>query len=463
MRSPAVLLFLSLFPLVSTVSAQPVSHQSNWPKYCADLSNSGVAPSGGALSPDTAPALHLLWSTQLTGSIASSPTIAHDTLYVGDWSGFEYALDARSGNLRASVDLGTTIAPQCTPDVIGITSAPTATGDSIYLAGGDDAFYALDAGTLAIKWQHSLGDNSSHGGYYGWCSPAVVEGKILQGVASNCDTPFVPGQLVSMSADTGETIDDTFFIEPKGFERRVLGAGVWTSPAVDADARKVFVTVGSSDDATAGYTNSIARLSLDDLSIEDGWQVHSAVADADWGSSPTLFTDAGGRQLVGAGEKDGQYYAFLRDDLGSGPVWRAQIAIGGSCPQCGDGILSTAAFDGNRLYVGSGHPYGLYDSNGSVSALEPITGEPLWQTGVDAPVLAPVSFANGVVFATAGRHAYAFNAGTGELLWKVNTQAPCVGGIAITSAGIYFGDLSGRLYSYGVSPPAPTRVRAVGH
>lgn len=451
---------LVLLLRVTSLSAQPVTHHSDWPKYCSDFSNSGVAASGGAIAPATAGKLRLVWSKQLAGPVASSPTIVHDVVYVGDWAGFEYAFDSGTGDMRAAADLGTTESAACVPDVIGITSAPHVAGDTLYVAGGDDSFYALDATTLDIKWSRSLGDNSAKGGYYGWCSPSVVEGRVLQGVASNCDNPFVPGRLVALDAGTGEKLDETFFIQPAGNEKRILGAGVWTSPAIDFDTRKIFVTIGSSDDATAGWTNSIARLSLDTMKVEEGWKVETSIIDADWGSSPTLFTDSRGRQLVGAGQKDGQYYAFERDDIADGPVWRTPLALGGPCPTCGEGILSTAAFDGERLYVGSGQPFGLND-HGAISALDPMDGEVLWQVPVDGAVIAPVSYANGVVFATAGHHAYALDAENGQILWTATTPANCVGGIAITDEGIFFGDLAGRVYAYAVAPPVPARVRAV--
>jgi polyvinyl alcohol dehydrogenase (cytochrome) len=451
---------ISLLFLAVGVAAQPVTQHSAWRKYCSDLTNSGVAESGGAISPETAGLLHLLWSRPLAGPIASSPTVVDDVLYIGDWSGYEYAFDSGSGNMRAAADLGTTFSAACVPDVIGVTSAANISGDTVYVAGGDDSFYALDAQTLEVKWKRSLGDNSIKGGYYGWCSPAVVEERVLQGVASNCDNPFVPGRLVSLDAATGEKTDEAFFIEPVGTDRRILGAGVWTSPAIDLESRDIFVTIGSSDDDEAGLTNSIARLSLDTLKIEEGWKVRTTITDADWGSSPTLFTDLRGRRLVGAGQKDGQYYAFLRDDVSDGPIWRTPLALGGPCPTCGEGILSTAAFDGRRLYVGSGQPFGLND-HGAISALDPTDGSVIWQLPVDGAVIAPISYTNGVVFATAGRHAYALNAENGEVLWRATTPANCVGGIAITDEGIFFGDLSGQLYAYAVAPPAPPHLRAI--
>src|SRR5205807_6730659 len=136
-------------------------------------------------------------------------------------------------------------------------------------------------------------------------------------------------------------------------------------------------------------------------------------ADADWGTSPTLFVDSSGNQLVGAGQKDGHYYAFKRRAIANGPIWKSELAHGGACPQCADGILSTAAYDGVRLYVGTGRPIDGDDNDvGAVYALNPDDGSILWQHYFSAPVIAPMSYANGVVFTAVGMSAVALDAAT---------------------------------------------------
>src|SRR5205814_10273230 len=139
----------------------------------------------------------------------------------------------------------------------------------------------------------------------------------------------------------------------------------------------VFVTTGSALAMEDGRAYSIVRMNQDTLEIAESWKINADPQDdADWGTSPTLFTDAEGRELVGAGQKDGHYYAFVRRHLEDGPVWRAEIARSGACPLCADGTLSTAAFDGTRLYVGGGKPVDSDDDvSGSVAALDPATGE----------------------------------------------------------------------------------------
>ena len=185
-----------------------------------------------------------------------------------------------------------------------------------------------------------------------------------------------------------------------------------------------------------------------------GWKVPPADStwDADWGSSPTLFVDRSGRQLVGAGQKDGHYYAFDRSNLAQGPVWTAPVAVQGDVPQDGDGTLSTAAFDASRLYVGGGTPPDGSDpyAHGTVVAIDATKGAILWRQNFPGPVIAPVSTVNGIVFAAGGNLIEAIDASTGKMLWSYRTNAGLYGGIAIAGDTIYVGDLSGKMYAFRI-------------
>jgi outer membrane protein assembly factor BamB len=186
-----------------------------WPKYCGTPSMSGTPTGRSPIDAASAAALTPAWRTKLNGPVASSPSILYNRLYIGDWSGTENLIDTRNGTILATADLGQTHAPQCQPDTLGITSSAAIVGNRVYLAGGDDAFYALDANTLGVVWRKSLGDNSASGGYYGWSSPAVAGNRVLQGVASNCDHPFVQGRLVAMDPVTGtETASAMRWVRP---------------------------------------------------------------------------------------------------------------------------------------------------------------------------------------------------------------------------------------------------------
>jgi polyvinyl alcohol dehydrogenase (cytochrome) len=423
---------------------------NDWPKYCASLSMNGVSQGERILASSSVPAMQLLWSRTLNGMIASAPSVVQGKVYVGDWGGYEWALDASTGDVIASVNLGLTKSENCNPDSLGISSSPLIQDGSVFLAGGDDAFYSLDADTLQINWRRPLGDNSAAGGYYGWCSPSMAGGKVLQGIASNCDDPFPRGAIAALDPATGEILQTTYFVPDD-----LVGAGVWTSPAVDTDHNKVFVTTGSSHSFADGDSFSIVRLDLDTMLIEDRWKLPATPGrtwDIDWGSSPVLFTDSAGRELVGAGQKDGGFYAFDRNDLAAGPIWTAPIAIGGEVPQIGQGTLSTPAFDGKRLFIGGGHPPEIVDDSllGAVSAVSPDDGTILWRHMFDGPVIAPVAYANGLVFAVGGNSVIALDAASGDVLWSYQMKAPGFGGVAIARGRVYVGDLSKTIYAFGL-------------
>jgi outer membrane protein assembly factor BamB len=446
----AILLVLASSPANAGVARRraAVTPVNEWTKYCASLSMDGAANGERILSIESAPRLRLLWSKTLNGPIASAPSVARGKVYVGDWGGTEWALHPATGAVIASADLGRTTVEHCNPAVLGISSSPAIEGNLLYVAGGDDGFYALDADTLKTVWRRALGDNSAAGGYYGWCSPAVVGGKVLQGIASDCDDPFPRGALTALDPATGASIETAYFV-PEG----VVGGGIWTSPAVDTGHRKIFVTTGSAHSFDDGDSFSMIRLDLDTLLIEDRWKLPHEDGyqwDADWGSSPTLFTDAAGRELVGAGQKDGGYYVFDRNDIESGPVWIAGIARSGEVPQNGDGTLSTAAFDGKRVYVGGGVPPDNADETvlGSVCAVDPSDGKVLWRHTLSGPVIAPVAYANGLVFAVGGDSLVALDAETGSVLWSYKLKAWGFSGVAISQGHLYVGDLFGNLYAF---------------
>ncbi len=456
-------------PSVAPVKTRPVVSTGDrplnvdWPKYCADAAMTGRAHNEAMISAASVASMKLAWKVLLPGPVASSPTVVSGRVYVGDWAGYEWELDAASGDILASANVGTTPLGNCAPPVQGVTSAPSFDRGNIYLAGGDDSFYALDAGTLQTIWKTKLGDNSPSGGYYGWCSPSPLDGRIYQGISSHCDDPFVDGRVVALDGRSGSILSIADLAQTSDPTR--FGAGVWSSPAIDVGAGNIFVTTASAYAYDDGLAYSIVRLSLESLAIADFWKIpladYNAVPDADWGSSPTLFRDSGGRLLVGAGQKDGNYYAFSRANLSAGPVWKTAIAVAGDCPQCGQGVLSTAAFDGERIFVGGGKPPDSASppppasSLGAVTALDPASGAVLWRfANFLGPVIAPISSANDVIFAAGGALCAALDASTGAVLWQARGASDLYGGVAISDGRIFFGDTAGYLYAFEVPRPS---------
>jgi len=201
------------------------------------------------------------------------------------------------------------------------------------------------------------------------------------------------------------------------------------------------------------------KVRASDLSVLGAWQVPASeqTDDGDFGAAPTLFSidQAGGpRLMVGLVNKNGHFYAFDRGNISAGPVWKRQVAIGGACPQCGEGegAISTAAWDGYFLYVGGGQTYAWDGAHcaGSVRALNPLNGATIWERCFqEGSVLGAIVYQNYqlgieegnyvlVLYANGGATRYQAANPHGGQFWSTPT---------LSDTAIYAGSMDGYLYS----------------
>ncbi|MFA5582097.1 MAG: PQQ-binding-like beta-propeller repeat protein [Paracoccaceae bacterium] len=189
-----------------------------------------------------------------------------------------------------------------------------------------------------------------------------------------------------------------------------------------------------------------------------------------WGfavGSPNLFTaeiDGETRDLVGVAQKSGFYWVF---DADSGEiVWVKWV---GPYSEPG-GLAQGAAFDGERLYISvanfeftphfigkAGCIGGICGDDaapeagatpiwgGSWAALDPATGDLIWQTAepANARVYGSPVVANGVVFAGSmaaeGDQMFALDAETGEILWRFAAGGSAKANPAVVDGRVYWG------------------------
>jgi hypothetical protein len=214
----------------------------------------------------------------------------------------------------------------------------------------------------------------------------------------------------------------THFTEPNGD----IGASVWTSVA--SDGTSVWATTGNGDETQAtdrGDANSIVRLNGATLALQDKWTVPGIQQiDDDFGGSPTFFTDSQGRQLIGACNKNGIFYAWQANDLRAGPVWQRRIGTAAGTNQ-GDFCLAAAVWDNTRLTIASNST----TINGkkfasSIRRLNPTTGRVVWQRGFAAGPIwdTPSENASGVIAAMT----FDSSAPSVNRLYLVNAQTGAV-------------------------------------
>jgi polyvinyl alcohol dehydrogenase (cytochrome) len=301
------------------------------------------------------------------------------------------------------------------------------------------------------------------------------------------------------------------------------GSSVWGgTPTVDAQRGAVYVSTGNNYSVPLeaaqcvlarglnealdclpadDYFDSVVALDLDTGAVRwatrvqsyDSFNLACAVPEAagqgncplpagpdyDLSSGTNLFTaviDGRSRDLVGAGQKSGIYWALDRD-TGS-VVWRTPVGPGSS----EGGIMWGAAFDGKYLYMSNANgrravhtlvPSGQTTLTGTWSALDPATGQIIWQTpapedqlipGPMAWTPGPVTIANGVLYAGSMQGngpMYALDASDGSILWtfasggSVNSAPAVAQGMVYWGSGYTrfgFGTANDKLYAFTVAP-----------
>ncbi|HVB91030.1 MAG TPA: PQQ-binding-like beta-propeller repeat protein [Acidimicrobiales bacterium] len=422
--------------------------------YRGDLGRSGYYPSETGLTTGNAPSLKLHWTDTSGSGGFAQPIVADNMVFWSDWTGALHGT-ALTGTDNWATNIGTDTPPSsqnCNPASAGPTGAPTvATVGStteLYVPGGNDVLYALNAQTGAQIWSTSLGSPPNN---FLWDSPILYEGSIYEGVASYGDCPLVQGKLAQVNATTG-AIEHIFDTVPNN----CTGGGIWGSPTVDPTDGTIYVTTGTPGCGGPGsLAPSLVKLNASNLSLISSWTVPSsaqAAGDADFGATPVLFTGTvGGKvtQLVGAVDKNAIFYAFDRANLAAGPVWQSTLATASSNPSVGS--IISAAWDGSTLYVGGGTAtINGTNCNGNIDALNPSTGAFLWRTCQSSPMLGGITVVPGVIVeGTLGGSVLFLNAANGSTLYTYQAASLIEGECTVSNGIVYVPVANGSLVALG--------------
>jgi outer membrane protein assembly factor BamB len=471
--TPVLILCLVLFSTIWTgvLAANPhgalaqsasSAGSSDWPTFLSDHGHDGYNSAETVINPTSAPGLHPHWIVSAGSTISTQPVVANGTIYWGSWDGYEHATNLNGGQLWAT-NLGQTVDtnPACSPTSAGVASTATVASVSVkgtvtpvvFVGGGNAHFYALNATTGAIIWQRVLGTSPSH---FIWSSPTVYNGSVYVGVASFGDCPQVQGQLIQMSVSTGAVLH-TFNVVPAG----CTGGTIWSSPTLDLSNGTLYIATSDvlhCSKATP-YATALVALRASTLTPLSSWKVPRGDRgpDSDFGATPTIFQATFGgivRRMVGVANKNGVYYAFDRTNISKGPVWTAAIATGGDCPGCGNGSISSSAWDGTNLYVAGGNTtISGIPCQGSVRAFNPANGTIIWEHCMtDGPVLGAVSAVPGIVAVGEGNTLVLLATTLGQTLFTYpgHTGGSLFYGPASISGGVlYIGNADGNLYAFG--------------
>ena len=376
---------MTVWGLPAAGAATPHSYV-NWPSYLFGRFHNSYQSGADAITPANATSLTMSWQDSI--GVLSSPTVYNGVIYIGADNGNFYALNESTGAVLWNKVIGTVKGTTCGSrgfaSTATVTLDPTTGKPAVYVASPTGYLYAFDAATGSVLWSSVIGiPSTTQNDYFDWSSPAIANGYVYVGVSSQCDEPLVRGGLLSFDQATGQRVA-AFYTVPKGS----VGGSIWSSPAIDASGA-VWVTTGNgpASHQLLGDSESIVKLNGTTLHKEGSWQITNPHGvDSDFGASPTIFSAVlPGRatvtRLVGACNKNGDYYVLNRDDPDAGPVWFKPI---GAPSVTQDVCIAAADFDGSHLFMaGPQTTVGGTQYLGSEQEMDPATGDIIWQTGLN--------------------------------------------------------------------------------
>ena len=481
---------------VGVASADPGGNQ--WTSAGQNLQNTRSNDSERKIGVDTVANLQVKWSFTTGGDVSATPAVDGANVYFPDWAGNLYAVDRATGQQvwKASIPAATGISGD------KARSTPAIAADKLFIGtqgpfGGSSRMLAFDKTTGALLWSTQL---DTHLAALITQSAVVYAGRVYIGVSSQEEAyaliPGYPccsfrGSVFALDADTGAILWQTYTVPP-GWP----GGAVWgSSPAVDPARGQLYITTGNNYDIppaalecvnNAGGNPAAVRACIDPsdhidsilaLDLKTGairWATSALPFDAwtvdcipglgdgnncpepqgpgyDFGQGASLFTVRPGgngkpRDLVGAGQKSGQYWA-LDPDTGQ-VVWVTTAGPGGTA----GGLQWGSAVDGKRVYTADANsnvkpwtmPDGSVIFSGVWSGLDAVTGRLLWQTVPPhgGGTSGPATTANGVTFGCSLDplgYMYALNGATGAVLWEFPSGGSCLSGAAISNGEVYWG------------------------
>lgn len=413
----------------------------NWSMYGQNLSRTFSTDCESPINPDTVARLVPAWYVDTAKPVTATPAVVDGVVYVGSWEGIMYALDADTGEVEWTFQ---------TPPAPGATYGPIVSSAAVadvpfdggvrrlVIFGSGPLVYALDAGATSdaerVVWVHdaSMGLAETPTEYE---SSAAVHGDLVLIGRDTHNRPVeetggVRGALVALDARTG-AVRWTF--EPELAQHGAGCGGMWSSPVVSPELGYAFM--GTANCPRDGYPWTPHVNAVTAVRLEDGAPVWSFRPneppddDTDFGATPNLFRDDNGRLVLGAGKKDGTYYAL---DAATGELlWATHVAD--PAPNIGGFIGSPAVYEGD-VFGGTaiGTPPYFHGIDGTTGAVR-------FQAGV-GPTYGATAVVNGVAFnAALDDLLKAYDTETGQLLWSAPLAGPGSSGPVVYGDMVFIG------------------------
>ena len=427
------------------------------------------------------PRLKLKWAFGYADSVSASgqPSIVNGRLFVGNTNRNVYALNAATGctywTFKAEFPVRTAIS-------VGMSAG---TG-LVYFGDQHGNAYAVDAASGALRWKTRVDEHPSA---MITGAPTLV-GDVLYVPAASLEDAFgadpryecckFRGSVSALDTATGKviwkssTVPDELQPRSKNAQGVQLwgpaGAGVWSSPTVDLQKQRIYVTTSNATSEPVAQTSDAfvafdlktgALLWSKQMTAGDGYNLAcdlpkpynvncptSNGPDHDFSSSAMLVDLGRGHRALIAGQKSGMLHA-LDPDADGKILWQQSVGHGGRI----GGIQWGSSSNGKTVYVALsdalivgakpdtpgaqaflGGAFVTFDPHvgGGLSAFDARTGEMQWHTphpgcnskpGCSPGQSAAVTAIPGVVFSGGiDGDLRAYDARDGRIIWDTDTM-----------------------------------------
>lgn len=447
-----------------------------WNGWGADVFNTRFQPHESAgIQAEQVPQLKVKWVFGLPMDFRTSqPTVVGGRVFVGSLKGRIYSIDAKTGCLYWTAKTEGGVRSTMVVDTLPGTDPPRYV---VYVGDGSANMYALDARTGKQIWKVRVDDHplatitgtpKTLGNRLYVSTTALEE---LAGADPNYECCTFRGKIMALNRFNGTEVWRVYMIPdpPAPVRKNAVGvqlwgpsgASVWSSPTLDPERGRMYVTTGDNYSDPPSLTSD-AVVAIDLRSGELLWSKQFTPGDAwnagceleddtncpeargpdlDFASSPILRSLPNGRRVLLAGQKSGVMHAIDPDRDGE-ILWQQRVGKGGLV----GGIQWGSAADAKRVYVAlsdiglnpvvdsdTGWATTLDGSvGGGMFAYDIETGERAWHVpppGCDGrPKCSPaqsqaVSAMPGVVFSgSVDSHLRAYATGTGEVVWDYDAD-----------------------------------------
>jgi len=307
---------------------------------------------------DQVPELKVKWVFGLPMDFrASQPTVVGGRIFVGSLNGRIYSLDAKTGCLYWSVKTTGGVRSTMVVDTLPGTNPPRSV---VYVGDSEANVYALDARTGRQLWKVRVDDHplatitgtpKTHGNRLYVSTTALEE---LAGGDPNYECCTFRGKVMALNRFNGKLVWRAYTIlDPPAPTRKNAigtqlwgpsGASVWSSPALDPERGRMYVTTGDNYSDPASLTSDAvvafdlrtgAFLWSKQFTAGDAWNVgceqkddtncpQARGPDLDFASAPILRILPDGRRVILAGQKSGMLHAIDPDRQGE-ILWQQRV------------------------------------------------------------------------------------------------------------------------------------------